>query len=141
MEPKNIYLDNAATTPILPEVIDVITSAMESVYGNPSSSHDLGRKAKSLVETARKNIAKQFNANSSEIIFTAGGSEADNLIIRNAVTNLNVTTIISSKLEHPAVLQTIDNLVNEFKITVTIQTVKNDYPLATCIIRRLKPPG
>ncbi len=115
---KNIYLDNAATTPILPEVIEVITSAMENVYGNPSSSHNLGRKAKSLVETARKNIAKQFNANSSEIIFTAGGSEADNLIIRNAVTNLNVTTIISSKLEHPAVLQTIDNLVNEFKITV-----------------------
>ena len=115
---KNIYLDNAATTPILPEVIEVITKAMTFAYGNPSSSHDTGRKAKSLVETARKNIAKQFNANANEIVFTAGGSEADNLIIRNAVTNLGVTTIISSKLEHPAVLQTIDNLVKEFGITV-----------------------
>jgi cysteine desulfurase len=115
---KNIYLDNAATTPILPEVIEVITKTMASVYGNPSSSHVMGRKARSLVETARKNIAKQFNANASEIVFTAGGSEADNLIIRNAVTNLGVTTIVSSKLEHPAVLQTIDHLVKVFNITV-----------------------
>ena len=57
---KTIYLDNAATTPILPEVIDTITEAMVGVYGNPSSIHHVGRKAKSLVETARKNIAKKF---------------------------------------------------------------------------------
>ncbi|PHQ55323.1 MAG: cysteine desulfurase [Lutibacter sp.] len=115
---KNIYLDNAATTPILPEVIDVISSTMHDSYGNPSSSHQIGRKAKTLVETARKNIAKQFNANSNEIIFTAGGSEADNLILRNAVTNLEVTTIISSKIEHHAVLHTIEQLKKEFNITV-----------------------
>jgi cysteine desulfurase len=115
---KNIYLDNAATTPILPEVIDVISSTMNDFYGNPSSTHQIGRKAKSLVETARKNIAKQFNAASNEIIFTAGGSEADNLILRNAVTNLGVTTIISAKIEHHAVLHTIEQLKKEFKITV-----------------------
>ena len=115
---KNIYLDNAATTPILPEVIDVITNTMINFYGNPSSTHQIGRKSKSLVETARKNIAKQFNAASNEIIFTAGGSEADNLILRNAVTNLGVTTIISSKIEHHAVLHTIKQLKNEFDITV-----------------------
>jgi cysteine desulfurase len=115
---KNIYLDNAATTPILPEVIDVISSTMNDFYGNPSSTHQIGRKAKSLVETARKNIAKQFNAASNEIIFTAGGSEADNLILRNAVTNLGVTTIISSKIEHHAVFHTIEQLKKEFKITV-----------------------
>ena len=95
---KQVYLDNAATTPILLEVIDVITDAMNNVYGNPSSSHQIGRKAKSLVETARKNIAKHFNVTASEIFFTAGGSEADNLILRNALTNLGVTTIISSKI-------------------------------------------
>jgi cysteine desulfurase len=115
---KNIYLDNAATTPILPEVIETISSAMVNVYGNPSSTHQIGRKAKALVETARKNIAKYFNASANEIVFTAGGSEADNLILRNAVVNLNVTTIISSKIEHHAVLHTIENLVKEFGITV-----------------------
>jgi cysteine desulfurase len=104
---KTIYLDNAATTPILPEVIVAVSNAMANVYGNPSSIHHIGRKAKSLVETARKNIAKHFNASAQEIVFTAGGSEADNLILRNAVTNLGVTTIISSKIEHHAVLHTI----------------------------------
>lgn len=115
---RNIYLDNAATTPILPEVIETISEAMATVYGNPSSIHQVGRKAKSLVETARKKIAKHFNAGSSEIIFTAGGSEADNLILRNAVLNLGVKTIVSSKIEHHAVLHTLDNLVKEFGIQV-----------------------
>jgi cysteine desulfurase len=115
---KTIYLDNAATTPILPEVIDVISSAMANVYGNPSSIHHVGRKAKSMVETARKNIAKHFNASAQEIVFTAGGSEADNLILRNAVTNLGVTTIISSKIEHHAVLHTMENLQKEFDLSI-----------------------
>jgi len=115
---KKIYLDNAATTPILPEVIDVICSTMTDFYGNPSSTHQIGRKAKSLVETARKKIAKHFNAASNEIIFTAGGSEADNLILRNAITNLGVSTIISSKIEHHAVLHTIEQLKKELGITV-----------------------
>jgi len=115
---KNIYLDNAATTPILPEVINIISSTMANFYGNPSSTHQIGRKSKSLVETARKKIAKQFKAASNEIIFTAGASEADNLILRNAITNLGVTTIISSKIEHHAVLHTIEELKKEFKITI-----------------------
>jgi len=85
----------------------------------------MGRKAKSLVETARKNIARLFNANSNEIIFTAGGSEADNLILKNAVTNLGVTTIISSRIEHPAVLQTIEILVKQYNITVDWVDINN----------------
>ncbi len=115
---KTIYLDNAATTPILPEVIDTISKAMINVSGNPSSIHHVGRKAKSMVETARKNIANHFNASAQEIVFTAGGSEADNLILRNAVTNLGVTTIISSKIEHHAVLHTVGNLQKEFDVRV-----------------------
>jgi len=115
---KKIYLDNAATTPILPEVIETITEVMSTTYGNPSSSHQFGRKAKSAVETARKNIAKFLNASSNEIIFTAGGSEADNLVLRNAITNLGIKTIISSKIEHHAVLHCIENLVREFNIKV-----------------------
>lgn len=115
---KTIYLDNAATTPILHEVIDAISNAMATVYGNPSSIHHVGRKAKSVVETARKNIAKHFNASAQEIVFTAGGSEADNLILRNAVTNLGITTIISSKIEHHAVLHTMEHLRDEFGIWI-----------------------
>jgi cysteine desulfurase len=115
---KKIYLDNAATTPILPEVIHTISDSMVNIYGNPSSSHEVGRKAKSLVETARKNIAGRFNAKPNEIIFTAGGSEADNLILRNAVVNLGVKRIISSRIEHHAVLHTIEHLEKEFGISV-----------------------
>ncbi|MBI9041433.1 cysteine desulfurase family protein [Lutibacter sp.] len=115
---KQVYLDNAATTPMLPEVITVVTEAMHTVYGNPSSIHQIGRTSKSLVETARKNIAKHFNVTASEIVFTAGGSEADNLILRNAVINLGVKTIITSKVEHHAVLHTIENLAKEFPIKV-----------------------
>ena len=123
---KNIYLDNAATTPILPEVINTITESMTHFYGNPSSIHLIGRKAKSLVEIARKNIAKHFNASANEIIFTAGGSEADNLILRNAITNLSVTTIISSKIEHHAVLHVIKDLEKEFSIAVNWVDIDED---------------
>ena len=115
---KQIYLDNAATTAMLPEVIETMTTSMQTIYGNPSSIHQVGRKAKSQIEIARKNIAKHFNATASEIIFTAGGSEADNLILRNAVVNLGVQTIISSKIEHHAVLHTIEQLKKEFSIAV-----------------------
>ncbi len=115
---SKIYFDNAATTPITTEVIDVMTNAMKTVFGNPSSTHQFGRSAKSLVETARKNIAKRFNVTASEIVFTAGGSEADNLILRNAVQNLGVKRMISSKIEHHAVLHTIKSLEKEFDIIV-----------------------
>lgn len=107
---KPIYLDNAATTPIDKEVIDVMYQSMIDNNGNPSSTHQFGRKAKSSIETARKNIAKHFNVSASEIIFTASGTEADNLILFNAVTNLGVKRIITSKIEHHAVLHTVDYL-------------------------------
>ena len=115
---QNVYLDNAATTPIDIEVIQVITRSMKEAYGNPSSSHQVGRKAKGLVENARKHIAKMIGCTAGEIVFTAGGSEADNLILRNAVTNLGVKRIISSKIEHHAVLHTLESLKKEFSILV-----------------------
>ena len=115
---RKIYLDNAATTPIAEEVIGAITEVMKEVCGNPSSTHQFGRKAKVLVEEARKKIAKHFNIKASEIIFTAGGSEADNLILRNAVVNLDVQRILTSKIEHHAVLHTVQALEKEFSISV-----------------------
>ncbi len=115
---QNIYFDNAATTPIDKDVISLISQSMSEVYGNPSSTHKFGRKAKSLVENARKNIAKFLNCSANEIIFTAGGSEADNLILLNAVKNLGVKRIISSKIEHHAVLHTIEMLKEKYQIKV-----------------------
>lgn len=107
---KAIYLDNAATTIIDAEVLSVIHAASLENYGNPSSTHQFGRKAKAAIENARKNIAHHFNVAASEIIFTSGGTEADNLILHNAVLNLEVQRIITSKIEHHAVLHTSEFL-------------------------------
>ncbi|MDN3621255.1 cysteine desulfurase family protein [Polaribacter undariae] len=115
---KTVYLDNAATTQIDDQVIEVMHTSMKGNYGNPSSIHQFGRKAKSAVETARKNIAKHFNVTASEIIFTAGGTEADNLILHNAVFNLGVKRIITTKIEHHAVLHTCFHLEKSHNILV-----------------------
>ena len=115
---KKVYLDNAATTPIAPEVIDVMQVSMQDNFGNPSSTHQFGRKAKNLVETARKNIANLLQVSAAEIIFTAGGTEADNLILNNAIVNLEVKRIISSKIEHHAVLHSVEFLKDKYDIEV-----------------------
>lgn len=128
---KNVYLDNAATTPMLPEVLEVMQQSMIDNFGNPSSTHQFGRKAKAGVETARKNIAKQFNVSASEIFFTAGGTEADNLVLYNAVLNIGVTRIITSKIEHHAVIRTIDYLKRTYNILV--EYVKVDKKGNVCL--------
>ena len=115
---KTVYLDNAATTPMLPEVVEVMQQSMQTNFGNPSSIHQFGRKAKAAVETARKNIAKHFNVAAAEIVYTAGGTEADNLILYNAVLNLGVKKIITSKIEHHAVLRTVQYLQRQYDILV-----------------------
>ena len=115
---NSIYLDNAATTKIDQDVLDLMYISMQENFGNPSSTHQFGRKAKSAVETARKNIAKLFNISASEIVFTAGGTEADNLILKNAVLNLGVKTIITSKIEHHAVLHTCEYLEHTYNIAI-----------------------
>ncbi len=120
-----VYLDNAATTPIHEEVIDVMHVSMKEFYGNPSSIHSLGRKSKNLIETARKSIASHFGVSSSEIIFTSSGTEADNLILFNAVRNLGVQRIITSKIEHHAVLHCIEALQQEDSIQVDYVELDN----------------
>ncbi len=107
---QRVYLDNAATTPIDPEVIAVMTDALTHLYGNPSSIHADGRTARAAVEEARKRVAKRINAGIGEIFFTSGGTEAINMILRNAVRDLGVQRIVSSKLEHHAVLHTLESL-------------------------------
>ncbi|MGB0778217.1 MAG: cysteine desulfurase family protein [Flavobacteriaceae bacterium] len=112
-----VYFDNAASTALDPRVIDFMAELMKSNLGNPSSTHKFGRMAKSLVEGARKEIATLIHCESSEIIFTSGGSEADNLILRNAVENIGVQRIISTRIEHAAVINTIKNLEQEHDVT------------------------
>jgi cysteine desulfurase len=93
-----VYLDNAATTQIRDEVIDSMTRVMKQSYGNASSTHSFGRSSKSLIESSRKNIARFFNVSAGEIVFTSGGTEADNLVLRSVVRDLNIEHIIISKI-------------------------------------------
>lgn len=105
-----IYFDNAATTSLDPQVIETMHDVMQKYYGNPSSVHTLGREARVVIEDARKQIAGFFNASPSEIIFTSSGTEAINTAIYAAVNDLGVKHIITSPVEHHAVLHASENI-------------------------------
>lgn len=123
---KHVYFDNAATTPMRDEVIHRMTDVMKSNFGNASSSHSFGRSSKSLIEQSRKTIAAFLKCSASEIVFTSGGTEADNLVLRSAVRDLGVTEIITSRIEHHAVLHTIENLQKEYGISVQYVKLEDD---------------
>ncbi len=116
---KPIYFDNAATTRIRDEVIEAMANVMKTNFGNASSSHSFGRSSKSVMETSRKAIASFFNVSAGEIVFTSGGTEADNLVLRSAVRDLGVKHIITSKIEHHGVLRTVEQLKKEYDITIS----------------------
>lgn len=148
------YLDHAATTPVLPEVADLVTSVMREEYGNPSSVHGVGRRAKELVEDARDRVAAAVGARADEIVFTGGGTEADNLALKGAAAKLrgNGEHIVVTAFEHHAVLDaarwlgrqgfevsiapvtsegrvdpaTIAELVGHRTILVSVMTVNNE---------------
>lgn len=113
-----VYLDNAATTPVAPEVVDAMVPVLREAFGNPSSTHSFGRKTKALIETSRRTVAKHLNCKPSEIIFTSGGTEADNMAICAAVRELGVTRIITSKLEHHAVGHTAEAIAVDKNVQV-----------------------
>ena len=113
-----VYFDNADNNPLYPEVVEKITEVLSNTYGNPSSTHALGRGAKSLIEYSRKQIAKELNALPSEIIFTSGGTEADNFILHSCVRDLGVQVVISSLIEHHAVLHTLEVLAKKYPIQI-----------------------
>ncbi len=115
---RKVYFDNAATTQVRTQVINTMTQVLQTEFGNPSSTHEFGRSSKALIETARKEVAQILNVSASEIIFTSGGTEADNLVLNGCVKNLSVTRIISSKIEHHAVLYAIQELQTSHNITV-----------------------
>jgi len=113
-----VYLDNAATTPIASEVIEEIQPYLNNYFGNPSSTHAFGRKTKNAIEINRKKIADLIQAKNNEIIFTSGGTEADNMALRCAVFDLNVKRIITTKIEHHAVLHTAECLRDQENVEI-----------------------
>ncbi|HAR73490.1 MAG TPA: cysteine desulfurase [Flavobacteriaceae bacterium] len=115
---QRVYLDNAATTAIRPEVVDEMAIVMKNVFGNPSSTHVFGREAKALIEMARKNIAQRLNVSPAEIYFTSCGTESNNTIIRSCVNDLDVTRIITSDMEHKCVQESIKDLEYRGKVEV-----------------------
>ena len=115
----NIYLDNAATTPLDPLVLEAMQPFLTHYFGNPSSIHADGRTVRAAIETARKTIAEILSVTPAEIVFTSGGTEADNTFITGAVDAHERASIITSKIEHPAVLQTIASLEKSKNIQVS----------------------
>jgi cysteine desulfurase len=115
-----IYLDNAATTSLDPLVLEAMLPYFSEIYGNGSSIHSMGRKAKSAVENARKKVAELLHTSPSEIFFTSGGTEANNTVIRGVVESLDVKTIITSPIEHHAVLHPSEYLQNENKVVLKL---------------------
>ncbi|WP_426485750.1 cysteine desulfurase family protein [Flavobacterium sp. 2] len=123
---KKVYLDNASTSAIRPEVIQEMTKVMTEDFGNPSSTHSFGRNGKTILELSRKSIAKHLNCSAQEIIFTSGGTEADNWILRSAVEDLKVERIITSKIEHHAVLYAVLALESDYGTQVDYVNVNPD---------------
>lgn len=111
-----VYLDNAATTPVDPEVINAMMPVLQNSFGNPSSIHSWGRETKTAIENARKTVAKLLNASPSEIFFTSGGTEANNTAICCSIRDLGLKHAITSPIEHHAVLHTLEELSKEGKI-------------------------
>lgn len=120
-----VYLDNAATTMVRKEVVDAMIPAFTTYYGNPSSLHEYAREAEQLVDAARKDVADILNAKPDEIVFTAGGSESDNMALRGAVAanKKKGKHVITSAVEHHAVLYTLQAMEREGLIELTILPV------------------
>lgn len=114
-----VYLDNAATTQLDPEVLEVMLPLMTEQFGNPSSIHSYGRAVRSAIERARKSIAGILNAAPAEIFFTSGGTEADNTAICSTIETLGLKHAITSRIEHHAVLHTLEHLKKTGKIELS----------------------
>jgi len=115
---NKIYLDNAATTPLSEEVIDVMVETMKMNFGNPSSTHSFGQDAKILIENVRRQVAEYLHVTPAEIIFTSCGTESNNMIIKSSVSHLGVQRIISSPLEHKCVSESILDMKNRKGVEV-----------------------
>ena len=122
----NVYFDNAATTPISKKVLDKMIPYMEDGFGNPSSIHKRGREIKSVIEKSRSKVADILSCEPGEIFFTSGGTEADNMFIINTVLEKKIDTIITSKVEHHAVLHCCDYLNKTQNINIKYVSINDN---------------
>ena len=125
MKQYDIYLDNAATTPVRDEVLDDMMPYYKEMFGNPSSIHQYGREAKNAIENARERCAEILSCGSEEIIFTSGGTESDYLAISGVVGSGKIDQLIVSQVEHPAVLQAAEQLMKT-GLSVKFASVNKD---------------
>lgn len=124
-----VYFDNAATTPVSPEVIEAMVPVMQQQYGNPSSIHSDGRKVRAIIENARKVVANSIGASIGEIFFTSGGTESNNMALKCSVRDLGVQRIITSKVEHHCVLHAAEALEKNNDVVVEYLSIKqNGHP-------------
>lgn len=118
MQKRKIYLDNAASTVVPQEVTEVVIQCMRDCWGNPSSPHSEGRKARAVLESARRSVAEMFGVAASGIIFTSGGTEAINATLWACCKDMGRKVFITSRLEHPAVLRSLEALSKHFHIQI-----------------------
>lgn len=120
----NVYFDNAATTPLCIEVIDVMYDTSKTIFGNPSSIHSFGRKAKSKIEKTRKTIAKYLNCSPLEIVFTSCGTESNNMVLKSSIDSFDIKHLIISEIEHSCVLNTAKDI--ELKKNIELHIISVD---------------
>lgn len=137
---SRVYLDNAATTPLLPEVVDAMAEVLKNNFGNPSSIHSEGRKARTLIEDSRKKIALSLGVSIGEIFFTSCGTESNNMVLKNSVRDLGVKRIISSPAEHHCILHSLNRIASEHpEVQIKYLPIDNDgRPIAEVLEEWLK---
>ena len=121
-----IYLDNAATTQIDPKVVASVCEVMEGNYGNPSSTHGFGRSARAEIEKARRKVSSYLNVSPAEVFFTSGGTEADNMAVMCSIRDLGVRHIITSKIEHHAILHSVEASEESENVSVSFVNLHPD---------------
>jgi cysteine desulfurase len=136
-----VYLDNAATTPIAPEVVEAMIPVLRDGFGNPSSTHFYGRQTKALIETSRRTVAKIINCKPSEIIFTSGGTEADNMALYSSVHQMGVKHIITSTIEHHAVGHTAEAIAHSEEVKVSYVKINEKGVVDLADLERLLQSG
>ena len=132
-----VYLDNAATTPMAPDIIEMMSEMMKTNFANPSSVHSFGRESKIIVESARKSIANLLNTSPGSIFFTSGGTEADNMAIKCGIHDHKITHAITSRISHHAVLYPLQDLEKEGVIKLSYVNIDKDGVVSLSHLKQL----
>ena len=134
---KRVFLDNASTTPMAPEIIEMMSEMMKTTYANPSSMHSFGREAKIVIENARKTIANILNTSPGSIFFTSGGTEADNMAIMCGIHDNDIKHAITSKISHLAILHPLEDLAAAGKIKLSYVNIDKDGEVSLTHLKEL----